>query len=273
MTETSTPAFVNRNSGPEFLNIALRGTILQTQVGSGVHGVTVSSEDDRDEMGICIPPPSHVVGLQRFEQYEYRTQPMGIRSGPGDLDLSVYALQKWARLAIAGNPTVLLPLFVGGQDIVSITDLGRSLRGYRSLFLSRHCGRKTLGYLNRQRSLMLGEIQSTHTNRPELIEKFGFDTKFAYHMVRLGVQGVELLSTGAITLPMPEPWRSDLTALRRGERTQDWALEAVRELEDQLVRLTKEEGSVLPPEVNVEAVDQLLRDLHFAHWGAGSYRR
>ena len=36
-----------------------------------------------------------------------RTQPEGVRSGPGDLDLIVYSLRKWMRLALTGNPTVL----------------------------------------------------------------------------------------------------------------------------------------------------------------------
>src|SRR4051794_17349606 len=34
----------------------------------------------------------------------------------------------------------------------------------------------------------------------------GSDTKFGVHMVRLGVHGMELLETGRITLPIPEPW-------------------------------------------------------------------
>jgi RNA repair pathway DNA polymerase beta family len=30
------------------------------------------------------------------------------RSGAGDLDVIIYSARKWARLALAGNPTVLL---------------------------------------------------------------------------------------------------------------------------------------------------------------------
>jgi hypothetical protein len=47
-----------------------------------------SGQDDRDEMGICVEPPEYL-GLSHFEQYLYRTQPEGHRSGPGDLDLTV----------------------------------------------------------------------------------------------------------------------------------------------------------------------------------------
>lgn len=30
--------------------------ILRVQVGSGVHGTSISGQDDRDEMGICLEP-------------------------------------------------------------------------------------------------------------------------------------------------------------------------------------------------------------------------
>lgn len=63
--------------------IAEQGTILRVLVGSGVHGTAIDGQDDRDEMGICIEPPDHVIGLQRFEQYVFRTQPEGVRSGRG----------------------------------------------------------------------------------------------------------------------------------------------------------------------------------------------
>jgi hypothetical protein len=57
-----------------------------------------------------------------------------------------------------------------------------------------------------------------HTNRPELVAVHGYDTKYA---LRLGLQGVELLSTGRITLPVPEPDRAYLRSIRRGERPLD----------------------------------------------------
>lgn len=75
--------------------VAEPNTILLGLVCSTVHGVTVDSADDRDEMGICIQPPAYVAGLRVFEQWVYRTQPEGTRSGPGDLDRTVYSLRKW----------------------------------------------------------------------------------------------------------------------------------------------------------------------------------
>lgn len=97
-----------RHSNPEFAEIAKHGTILQTEVGSGVHGLAIDGQGDRDEMGICVEPPEFVVGLRRFEQYVFRTaaERTGIadaRSEPGDLDLVTYSARKWMRLALRGN--------------------------------------------------------------------------------------------------------------------------------------------------------------------------
>src|SRR5437868_3844965 len=197
-----------RHSTPEHEAIADALTILRCQVGSGVHGTSIAGTDDRDEQGICLEPPSYVLGLNSFEQYIYRTQPEGVRSGHGDLDLTVYSLRKWMRLAVSGNPTVLLPLFVPADEIVSITATGQSLRANADMILSRQAGHRFLGYLRTQRDRMLDHPNGKHTNRPELITLYGFDTKFAGHMIRLGLQGIELLETGTITLPMPEPWRT-----------------------------------------------------------------
>src|SRR5262245_40833898 len=85
--------------------IAERGMILRVLVGSEVHGISIAGQGDRDEMGVCVEPPETVAGLSRFEHYQFRTQPDGAPSGPGDLDLIVYGLRKFATLASQGNPT------------------------------------------------------------------------------------------------------------------------------------------------------------------------
>lgn len=183
-------------------------------VGSGVHGTAVDAQDDRDEMGICIEPPEYVCGLEAFDQYIFRTQPEGHRSGPGDVDLTIYSLRKWMRLAVQANPTVLLPLFVSDGDVIVRTAFGDELRSLAPSILSRRAGERFKGYLQSQRERLLFVRGGKHTNCPELIEIYGFDTKYAMHVVRLGVQGVELLATGSISLPIREPW---LTWRRRSQ--------------------------------------------------------
>ncbi|WP_326566583.1 nucleotidyltransferase domain-containing protein [Amycolatopsis rhabdoformis] len=243
--------------------LADRGTILRCQVGSAVFGTSVDGQGDRDEMGLCVEPPEYVAGLRRFEQYVFRTQPEGVRSGPGDLDLIVYSLRKWMRLALGGNPTVLLPLFVPENEIVRITDAGRELRANADRFVSQRAGAKFAGYLQSQRRrLVEGTVNVT---RPELVEAYGFDTKYAMHMVRLGVQGVELLKTGRLTLPMAEPWRTWLRDLRRGRHSRDDALAAAGELERELAGLVAG-ASPLPAGPDEDWADEFLVRSHLAYW-------
>lgn len=248
----------------EKCSVATENTILRCQVGSGLHGVTVSNQDDRDEMGICIEPPHYVIGLASFDQYESRTQPMHVRSGPGDLDLTVYGLRKWASLAAAGNPTVLLPLFVPKSEIVCIEEPGHGLRAHRSIFLSRSAADRFIGYLDRQRARMIGEL-SQRTNRPELVAEYGFDTKFAYHAVRLGIQGVELMTTGNITLPMAEENRSWLLDIREGRVDKSEVMEAIDYYRDRLCRART--ASSLPERVDYAVINAYLVELYQAWWG------
>jgi hypothetical protein len=254
--------------------IAENGLILKVLVGSGVHGTALEGTDDTDYMGICIEPPEAVIGVgspgnPRFRQYQHRTAAERTgdphaRSGPGDVDLVVYSLRKWLRLALAGNPTVLLPMFTSGPDIAFIDDWGHDLRrAFPTFAPSRAAGERFLGYLRAQRDKMLG-LRSTQTNRPELISAHGFDTKFAMHMIRLGLQGVEYLESGRITLPIPEPERSWLVDMRRGRHTREEALARATELERRLELLLVD--SDLPPSPDWDAANRWLVDTYRAHW-------
>lgn len=247
---------------------AITGMMLRVLVGSTVHGTAITGQDDRDEMGVCVEQPNTVVGLGKFSHYEFRTQPDGVCSGPGDLDLIVYGLRRYASLTAKGNPTVLLPLFVPDDAVCYINDFGRELREQRSMFLSKQAGARFKGYLHSQRQGLMGLRSggSRNQGRADIRAKYGFDSKFAMHMVRLGVQGVELLERGTITLPMPDEVLRPLQELRRGEYTKEWALDKAAKLEgriDQLMATTR-----LPDEPDWARINHWLTDVHLRHWRA-----
>ena len=101
--------------------VALPNEILRSVVGSGVHGIAIEGTDDHDEMGVYIEPPEWILGVERHrEDYIWRTQPEGVRSGHGDTDLVLYSLRKYLRLAIKGNPTVMLPLFAPEESLIVV---------------------------------------------------------------------------------------------------------------------------------------------------------
>ena len=258
------------------LEIVEQGTILRATVGSTVHGLHHGGQDDRDEMAVFIEPPEYLLGLRlaqkqgvrnpfRFEHWVERTKPEGARSGPGDLDLVAYSLRKYVRLALKGHPTILLLLFVPDELVQVETELGAELRELRGALLSQQAGRGYLGYLRGQRERLLGTRGQKRVNRPELVEAHGFDTKYAMHAARLGYQGVELLETGRLTLPMPERERSRVMAIRTGERTFEEALAEIDHVEQRLAQAL--EQTQLPAEPDRAAVDRFLVSAYRRAWG------
>ncbi|MEP7055379.1 MAG: nucleotidyltransferase domain-containing protein [Actinomycetota bacterium] len=271
----------HQHSSAQARAIAERGTILRTQVGSGAHGTSITGQDDRDEMGVCLEPPQFITGIARigddvpgtdrtvpFDQYEYHSaweRPGGLdnRSGAGDLDVIIYSARKYLRLALSGNPTVLIPLFASGDDVVAINDAGRELRDNAHRIASRRAASRFIGYLASQRRAMTGG-SGAHTNRPELVALHGYDTKFAMHALRLGVQGVEYLRTGRITLPIPEPNLTRLRQVRAGEWQLPTVLDWADSLESELRDL--ETGSPLPDLPDYAWVNQWLHRSYTVFW-------
>lgn len=259
------------------------GLMLRVTVGSGVHGMAIEGTDDIDEMGVFVEPSATVLGHRRVEHYGYRTQPEGVCSGPGDLDLIVYSLRKYVHLASQGNPTVLIPLFVPDQDVQFINDFGRELRENAHWFASKRAGARFRGYLESQRKGLMGLRSGGTRNqgRADIRARLGFDAKFAAHMIRLGVQGVEYLSTGKITLPVPQPdlkYLRDLksgvylkgeapdtpTGKRRAVQKKAETLRRAEKLEAKLEELM--ESTRLPDEPDYAAIDEWVTSVHRRHW-------
>lgn len=241
--------------------IAERGLILRTTVGSVVHGLHNPGTDDRDELGVCIEPPEYLLGFHRFEHFVYRTQPEGMPSGPGDLDLTVFGLRKFCKLALKGSPTTLLPLFVDGEHLLARTAAGEELQALAPAFVARSTGRAFLGYLDAQRKGLLGQRHATRTR--ELSAANGYDTKYAMHALRIGYQGIELLESGRITLPMGEPTRTALREVRAGVVPLDAVLEHLARVDAALVAATEAAKRDQP---DIDAVDRFVVRAYRGAW-------
>lgn len=246
--------------------IAEWGLIFECIAGSKLVGVNLDNADD-DRMGLCIEPPEWALGLRRFEQYVGRTQPMGERSGEGDTDRVIYSLRKWAQLALSGNPTVLQLLFVPGTaDHESdpegmIVSWGAHISWWAAWmeagewFASKKAGKAFLGYMQQQRQRIMSQ-RGMRVNRPELVEAHGYDTKYAGHIIRLGLQGVEFLRSGYLILPMEEEERKRVLAVRRGEVDLNDVLQQAGDLEAEIKSLL--DVSPLPDEPAYNSVNDAL---------------
>lgn len=239
--------------------IALENEILRGVVGSTSHGTAIEGQDDRDEMAVFIEPAEYVCGLTPLDHYIYRDKPDGVRSGPGDLDLTMYSLRKFCRLAEQGNPSVVILLWLPHH--ITKTPAGVGLIRLREAFISRESGNRFLGYLVAQRMKMTGE-RTKKVNRPELVERYGFDTKFAMHALRLAFEGIEMLTHRRITLPVAEPNLSVLRDVRQGKYTLQQALTMIDDAEAQLRELLKDCNW----KTDRKRVNQFMVNAHRTHW-------
>ena len=175
----------------------------------------------------------------------------------------VYSLRKWARLAADGNPTVLLPLFVPEDEIVVGSPTADEVRANAYRFASKRSIQRFLGYLESQLKAMTGQ-RAARTNRPELVAEHGYDTKFAMHAARLGVQGIEFATTGRITLPIPEPHRELLRSIRAGRLDLSETLGVITGYQAQLEQ--ELERDRLPDEPDRAWIDEWLIRTYREQW-------
>jgi uncharacterized protein len=135
--------------------IAENGVILRVQVGSGVHGTSITGQDDRDEMGLCLKPPRSLSPGWRA----FRTAPAGRR--PGWVSSSTSGIRRgtgragWRTGRVPGtwtNPTVLLVLFVPDDEVVFREQADAELTANAGRFVSRLAADRYLGYLKGQKA-------------------------------------------------------------------------------------------------------------------------
>jgi predicted nucleotidyltransferase len=239
--------------------IALDNEILRGVVGSTTHGTAIEGQDDRDEMGVFIEPPEYVCGLTPCDHYIYRDQPEGVRSQPGDLDLTMYSLRRFCRLAAQGNPSVILLLWLSAYILK--TPVGDALVGMREAFVSQESGKRFLGYLAAQKSKLTGERANT-VRRPELVEKYGYDTKFAMHALRLGLQGIELMTHRRLSLPVSEPDLTTLRAVRSGRINLANALRMIEDAEKRLGELVEACTWI----ADLDFINRFMVKAHLEYW-------
>ncbi|MQM28220.1 nucleotidyltransferase domain-containing protein [Glycomyces albidus] len=248
--------------------IARGGEILRTEVGSGLHGIAIPGTDDHDEMGVFVEPPECVIGLAGpMDHYVWRTQPEGRRSGHGDTDLVMYSLRKFLKLAIAGNPTILLPLFAPADSVYTSTELGDELRDLGPALLSRRAVERFLGYLDGQTDRLLGRGQGSAPKRPELVERYGYDVKYASHALRLGLQGLEIAEHGRLTLPMPEADRRRVLHVKSGGVADlGEVLDDIRSVRARTVAVLESGATPLAAEPDVDRISAWSVGAHQRHW-------
>lgn len=244
-------------------------SILHAYRGSIAHGMYVpqsnpDSIDDKDTMAFCVPPLDHYFGLAEFGSRG--TQEIK----RGEWDIVVYEARKAIRLLAQGNPNVLSMLWLPENMIISTTDAGRHLLEHRDLFVGRHAYKAFVGYAVAQMRKMEGGAHRGYMGekRKALVERYGYDTKNAAHLIRLLRMGIEFVRDGELNVHRHDA--QELLAIKAGE----WPLERVKAEAERLFRRAEAayDRSTLPVKPDREKVDTLCVEVVQLALGEGGNR-
>jgi predicted nucleotidyltransferase len=244
-----------------------------TIMGSESYGCS-SGASDIDLYGFCIPPRNvifpHLSGeifgfgkqQQRFEQFQQHhiQEP---NNGVKEYDIAIYSIVKYFQLLMENNPNMIDSIFTPRRCVIHSTPVGELVRQNRKLFLHKGAMFKLRGYAFAQMSKIKNKQNSSNPRRAADIEAHNFDTKFAYHVVRLCLQCEQILATGDLNL---ERDREIYKSIRRGEWTlkqiEDWFENKEKSLE------TLYANSTLPHSPDEDRIKKLLLECLEHHYGS-----
>lgn len=248
-------------------------TNLQYETIMGSHAYGVNNKDsDQDIYGFCIPPKDYVFPHTAGYLYGFGTKPPAFDQfqtketiyDPDtgiEYDLAIYGIVRYFQLCLENNPNMLDSLFTPENCVTHCTAVGQMVRDNRKIFLHKGAWHKYRGYAMSQLHKM--KSQKREGKRKELFDKWGFDIKFAYHLVRLLYEAQMILEEGDLDLLRH---REHLKAIRRGDFKEEEIREWAEEKNKYLERLYEETS--LPQKPREDEVKQLLLDCLEHHYGS-----
>lgn len=257
------------HSVPDFL---IPGLQYEVVTGSVAYGIA-NEDSDWDLYGFTIPPREivfpHLAGeiegfgrhKKRFEEFEEHH--VEDKNKGRSYDITVFNIVKFFSLCMQGNPNLIDVLFVPDNCILSITDIGKKVRENRHLFLHKGSWWKFKGYSYSQMHKMKLKQPEPESKREELIKQFGFDVKFAAHVVRLLLEVEQVLTEGDLDL---QRHREQLKAIRRGEWTEQ-QIEDFFALKEKDLEHIYNISTVIPYSPDEAKIKALLLECLEMHYG------
>lgn len=234
--------------------------ILHGYRGSIAHGMfepstEPNSIDDKDTMAVCVPSLDHYYGLTQYASRGTR------EVKEGEWDIVIYEARKMLGLLAGGNPNVLALLWLEPNMYIGETDAGRLLLGSRDLFVGRHVYKPFVGYATQQLYKMEHGAHKGYMGekRKALVEKHGYDTKNAAHLIRLLRMGIEFLRDGVLNVNRGGYDAAELLAIKHGE----WTLERIKSEAERLFRRAEDvyDRSTLPVGPDRDKVNALCVEI------------
>ncbi len=243
----------------------------ETIMGSVAYGVS-SDTSDMDVYGWCIPPKDEVFphlrgeiigfGKQKHRFANYQEHHLKDEDKGKEYDLNVYNIVDYFQLVMGNNPNMIDSLFTPDNCILHITRIGQMVREKRKIFLHKKCWHTFKGYAYQQVAKM-GKKERESSKRQEMVDTYGYDLKFAYHVVRLLNEVEMIMIEGDLDLQRN---REQLKSIRRGEWTEQQIRDYFTNKEALLEKVYEE--SKLPYGPDEGKIKQLLLDCLEEHYGS-----
>jgi hypothetical protein len=188
---------------------------------------------------------------------------MKTKQGGVEHDFAVYGIVKYFQLCMENNPNMIDSLFVPRTCVIHSTAIGEMIQDNRRMFLHKGAWHKFKGYAYGQMNKIGTKANASNPKRQADIERFGYDIKFAYHVVRLMNEVEQILVEGDLDLQRN---REQLKSIRRGE----WTLEELRAYfqNKEHALETAYANSPLPHGPDEEAIKELLMSCLEQHYGS-----
>lgn len=237
--------------------------------GSEAYGCATDTSD-KDIMGITIPPKEYLfpylngyikgfgTGPPNFD--EWQEHHVKVPDKKQTYDFKIYSLVRYFHLCLQGNPNTISVLYTPRNCVLHSTKMSEFLREHRSMFLGKHMWPSYKGYAYGQLSKL--RKFSPKGKRAKLIEEHGYDTKHAYHVVRLLNEIEQILTKETIDL---QENREQLKFIKKGGWSYERLEEFFDEKERQLEKLLHE--STLRNKPDEEEIKWLLVDCLEMHYG------
>ena len=237
--------------------------ILSGIVGSRAYG-TATEDSDTDLMSVVIPPIETYLGIDYWGNQgtaEQRTEDGG--------EHTFYELRKFVKLCINFNPNVIPLLWLPEHCYRDITPAGQKLIDNRNLFNSKQAYYSLTGYAQNQCKKMVARGSETTgkmgARRKDLVKKYGYDTKFAMHTIRLLRMCAEFLTRPEEGLRVHRNDYEELLRIRAGAVSMEAVLDRAQSLLDfSKFRLN---GSELPEKPDNQKINELLLEIFEQDFG------
>lgn len=190
--------------------------------GSRLYG-TNSESSDYDIRGVCIAPKDYWIGSKKFEVLE-------LKEDDNNIGITIYDYRKFLNLVGQNSPNVIELLFIKGPNLLLIEEYFDLLIPTIKTLINQESYKTYHAYGFSQIRKAEADAAKAKPSRKDLVQNFGYDTKFAMHAFRLLRQGFELITTGNITFPSPSC--KDLIDIKNGkyktikEAREAWELES-----------------------------------------------